>query len=118
MGDDLIHVNHDPGEFGAVYEPSVLIPGDVERACEKIVADLDQDAGASKWKGSELARATREEFTDRLHSLGLFEEGPPIRTAGALRTVRSTIPEDTIVTTDVGGHRIWTKNSLPVYGAE
>jgi acetolactate synthase-1/2/3 large subunit len=50
---------------------------------------------------------------DHLRAEGLFADGPPLPTPAVLRAVRETVPDGTVVTTDVGGHRIWSKNAFP-----
>ena len=37
-------------------------------------------------------------------TLGLLDEGLPVSTPAVLRTVRETLPDEAIVTTDVGRH--------------
>jgi acetolactate synthase-1/2/3 large subunit len=57
----------------------------------------------------------REEYVSHLRDSGLLEEGPPVSTPAVLRTVREVVPTGAVVTTDIGGHRIWSKNNFPAH---
>ncbi|MDR9381373.1 MAG: thiamine pyrophosphate-binding protein [Natronomonas sp.] len=118
MGERLIHVDVDPAELGAVYEPDVGIVGDVSVVCEAILEKLEDLKVAPKWDGAALATAVREEYVDHLRSTGLLDDGPPLSTPGALQTVRVSVPDETVVVTDIGGHRIWSKNAFRAYSPE
>lgn len=116
MGDSLIHVNIDVGEFDAAYEADVSVVADVATAAERLAAGLD-DGGPSvdPWDGAEVASAAQSEFDERLEQRGLLTDDP-IQTPGALRTVRDVLPRDGVVTTDIGGFRLWAKQVFEVYG--
>ena len=120
MGKTLIHVDLDPAEIDAAYDADVAVVADAADACRELVDELQARDGpsAASWDGTALGRAVRKEYTDRLRSADLLGEGPPVNTPGVLRTVRDTLPDDAVVTTDIGGHRIWTKNAFAVASPE
>jgi acetolactate synthase-1/2/3 large subunit len=115
MGERLVHVDIDPGEFGAAYDADVYVAADVAEACGRLEAALGERAAEVTWDGAHVASAAREEYVDHLRGRGLLDEGPPVSTPAVLQTVRETLPDDAVVTTDIGGHRIWTKNAFPAY---
>jgi acetolactate synthase-1/2/3 large subunit len=115
MGETLVHVDVDPGEFGAAYEADVYVTADVAEACTTLEAAVGTGAAETTWDGERIASAVREEYVAHLRGLGLMDEGPPVSTPAVLQTVRETLPDDAVVTTDIGGHRIWTKNAFPAY---
>jgi acetolactate synthase-1/2/3 large subunit len=118
MGDTLVHVDIDPAEMNAAYDADVAVVADVADACAGLIDELRARGGRSSWDGAALGTAVREEYVDRLRGADLLGEGPPVNTPAVLRTVRDAIPVDTIVTTDVGGHRIWAKNAFAVSAPE
>jgi len=113
MGTSLIHVDIVPGETGAAYKPDIAVVGDVGRAGSALVAALHERSFDAGWEGAALATAVREEYVAQLRKQELLAEGPPASTPGVLRTVRDVVPDDAVVTTDIGGHRIWSKNAFP-----
>jgi acetolactate synthase-1/2/3 large subunit len=112
MGAELIHVNLDVREFDAAYDADVAVPGDVARVGEALLARLD---GAGGWDGAALGRAVREEYREHLRELGLLDDGAPARTPAVLAAVREALPRETVVTTDIGGFRLWASQVFPAY---
>jgi len=115
MGESLIHVTLDPSEVGAVYDPNVPIVADVGAVCARLSDELESRDTADGWDGSRLATAVRDEYLAHLRSAGVLDEGPPVTTPAVMRTVRQTVPDEATVTTDIGGHRIWSRNAFPAY---
>lgn len=118
MGETLIHVDLDPTQIDAAYDADVAVITDVGDACKRLLSEFDSRAMTAGWDGSKLATAARAEYDERLRANGLLDEGPPVAAPGLLRTVREVAPEETIVTTDIGGHRIWSKNVFEAYTRE
>ncbi|MFC6825287.1 thiamine pyrophosphate-binding protein [Halopelagius fulvigenes] len=118
MGETLVHVNLDPAEIGAAYDADIAVVADVGEACKQLAENLDSRDVAAGWDGSELATAVRTEYGECLRAAGLLDEGPPVASPGLLRAVREVIPRETVVTTDIGGHRIWSKNVFEAYARE
>lgn len=117
MGETLIHATIDAAEHDAAYEADVALVDDVTYACNALLDRLG-DSAAQGWNGRSLATAVREEYHDHLKREGLLEDGPPVSTPAVMRAIRETVPDDTVVTTDIGGHRIWSKNTFPAYSPE
>lgn len=118
IGDSLVHVTVDPDEIDNTYDADIGIIGDVGTICERLTGRLrDRDLEAS-WDGQQLATDVREEYVNSLRSRGLLADGPPVTTPAVLRTVRETIPDEAIATTDIGGHRVWSRNAFAAYGRD
>lgn len=118
MGETLVHVDLDPSELGASYDPDVAVVRDVARACDELRDELRTRTVDPKWDGAALATAVRDEYVGRLREAGLLDDGPPVSSPAVLRAVRDAAPAETVVTTDVGGHRIWSKNCFEAYEPE
>jgi acetolactate synthase-1/2/3 large subunit len=107
MGESLIHVNIDPGEIDRPdYEADVAIVDDAVKAAAKLGDEVDVDRTRS-WNGREIAQEVRNEYLDNLHHKGLLKDTDPARTPAVLRRIREVLPDETVVTTDVGGFRLW-----------
>ena len=106
MGDRLVHVNVDPGEIGAAYAADVPLVGDVTAVGDALLDGLDGDADG--WDGAAVASAVREEYRETLADRGLFGDGPPLCTPAVIEAVRERTPREAVVTTDVGGFRLWS----------
>jgi acetolactate synthase-1/2/3 large subunit len=118
MGETLVHVDLDPGEFGASYDADVGIVADVSDACEAIADGIRDRNSAPKWDGSRLATAVRDEYEAQLRSRGLLDGEAPLSTPAVHRTVRDAVPDDAVITTDIGGHRIWSRQVFPAYARD
>jgi acetolactate synthase-1/2/3 large subunit len=114
MGDSLVHVNLAPEDIDASYEADVPIIGDVTAVGDALLDGL-ASAGAGGWDGSAVAGAVREEYLDSLHERGLYVDGPPLHTPRVLREVRENTPREAVVTTDVGGFRLWSMQVFEAY---
>lgn len=118
VGNTLVRVEINPAETNTAYDPDVLIVDDAARVCDDLAAALRTRALASTWDGAALGAAVHSEYSDRLDELGHFDEGTPLSSPAILRAVREALPSETVVTTDIGGHRIWSKNCFPVFSPE
>lgn len=115
MGETLIHVNIDPSDIDVAYDSAISIVADVEHAGKRLLKDLRRTATQStSWSGAELAADARAEYIDHLEEQGLLDDSP-VNTPGALRTIRDVLPRETIVTTDIGGFRLWSKQVFEAY---
>jgi acetolactate synthase-1/2/3 large subunit len=114
LGDALIHVTLDPDDMDQGYDADVGIVADAAEAARAICDRLeDAKAPADRWHGAEIGRAVRAEYRDHLEREGLYEvTGESVYTPGVLRTIRETIPDDAIVTEDVGGFRLWAMQTF------
>jgi acetolactate synthase-1/2/3 large subunit len=113
MGDALIHVNIDPGEFDRAYEADVAIPDDAAHAAYELVARLENTSG---WDGTSVGEAIRGEYRTQLRDAGLLAGGAPANTPAVLDEVRAAAPDETVIVTDVGGFRLWAFQTFPASG--
>jgi len=116
LGDRLIHVTLDPTDLDAGYEADIGIVADAGEAAGELRRLLaERTSPADRWDAAKVGTAVREEYREHLRASGLLtatEDG--LHTPALLRTVRESIPDETIVTTDIGGFRLWTMQAFPV----
>jgi acetolactate synthase-1/2/3 large subunit len=118
MGETLIHVNLDASAINAAYESDIAIIDDVNRAGDRLLDGIQSTRQqAQTWNGADLAMTVREEYFEHLEDEGMLVD-EPVFTPGALQTVRDVLPRDSVITTDIGGFRLWAKQVFEAYGQD
>jgi len=115
MGDALVHVTLSPGDINASYDADVPIVADVTEAGDEILDGLADAARAPTWDGAAVADAVRTEYRETLRGKGLLDAGPPLNTPAVLDAVRESAPREAVVTTDIGGFRLWALQAFAAY---
>jgi len=111
--DALVHVTLSPSDLGTGYDPTVGIVADAADALDALDDELDgRDLPGSD--GIERAQTVQEGTETRLEAL--LGDEPPLTSGCALRTIRSAVPEETIVAVDAGGFRVWGLNVFDAAG--
>lgn len=116
MGENLIHVTLDPNDVNAAYSADVAIVGDVSEATREISRKLSGLSNQSWWDGTRIGDAVRAEYRQHLADEGLLDDEAPAKTPGVLCQLRDVIPRESIVTTGIGGHRLWANAVFEAYG--
>lgn len=111
LPDELVHVTLDANDIGTGYSPTVGIVADARATLDALSARLD--GSTSGWDGTEEVAAVRDAYDERIADLLDAEREPPTSVA-CLRAVRRAIPDETVVSADAGGFRVWALN---VFGA-
>ncbi|RZV11523.1 acetolactate synthase large subunit [Natrinema hispanicum] len=112
--DSLIHVTLEPDDLGTGYEPTVGIVADAAVALSALESALDDRTVAAGDDAVERASEVRQATSDRVADLRL--SSPPLPSVSALEAVREAIPQETIVTVDAGGFRVWGLNVFEAAG--
>ena len=118
MGERFVHVTLDPDDMHAGYDATIRIVADVAEAATAIGARIDDDANIERWDPASVGSAVREEFDDRLDELGIVDDAEAFYTPAVVRTAREVLPDDSIVTVDVGGFRLWAMQLFEAYEPE
>lgn len=118
MGETLIHVTLDMSEIDAAYDSDIAIVDDVSRAGDRLLDDIQSTQHRIQtWNGADLARSVREEYFEHIEDEGMLADESAF-TPGVLRTVRDVLPRDGVVTTDIGGFRLWAKQVFEAYAQD
>lgn len=118
MGETLIHVNLDVNDIDAAYESDIAIVDDAAHAGRALLEGLSESEHTSQsWDGEAVATRVQDEYEAHLDSLGLLDDDP-IATPSGLRAVRDVLPRDGIVSTDIGGFRLWAAQVFEAYEQE
>ena len=113
LPDELVHVTLDANDIGTGYSPTVGIVADARATLDELSTRLDEDS--SGWDGTAEVAAVRDAYDERVADLLDAEREPPTSVA-CLRAVRRAIPDETVVSADAGGFRVWALNVFDAYG--
>jgi len=103
----IIHVDIDRAEFGKIKTPFLSLSGDAGDILTRVLAQLPQ-MERPEW----TARAAELKARFSIHLPSAAQD--PLNPVGFCRTLGDLIPEDAIVTTDVGQHQMWVAQAYPV----
>ena len=112
FGKALIEVNVDSRSIGRSYDTTVGIVADAGKAARELTDRLD-GSELSTWNGTAIATAARAAYERSLTEQGFLKDSTPVRSAALLKVVADRVPDDTIVTTDIGGFRLWSLQRFP-----
>ncbi len=117
----IIHIDTQPAEVDAYYQPEVELIGDIEGSLRRLLAAV-MPSGVGGRTASER-HATHETLvhqdlrTALLEDLRAFEhdEAWPIKPQKAIVDLRRALGPDDIVVSDVGAHKIWVARLYQAY---
>lgn len=101
----IIHIDIDPGEIEKIKPASIGITGDARTALRELLPMIEA-TDRKDWM--EEIRGLRREFPMELDGAD-----DPTTAYGIIRHAASCLPEDTIVTTDVGQHQMKVAQAYP-----
>ena len=130
MPETLVHVTLDGDDIGFGYEADLGVVADADgflRALDERLTESATD-GATESRarsGAERAEAVRAADRERFAALSGPDDDSgdeesaddrPLRSVEVLSAVRDAVPEESVVTADAGGFRLWTLVSFPASG--
>jgi len=111
--DRIIHIDIDPQEIGKNYPVEIGILGDAKFVLKHLLMCLKKERlpNYSDWynRVTELRDKYRKKIEDQ------SVKGNTIKPQFLLKTLRKTIPRDTIATVDIGEVVVWTSQLFEVY---
>ena len=117
----IIHIDTQPAEVDASYQPMVELIGDIEGTLRRLLqAVLPHGIGGRDATARHEARETlvnADLRTALLQDLDAFaaDDGWPIRPQKAIADLRRALGPDDIVVSDVGAHKIWVARLYQAY---
>ena len=117
----ILHIDTQPAEVDAAYQPEVELIGDIEGSLERLLAAVlplgisGRDAGQRHAAKEILVNADLR--TALLEDLLAVEgdQGFPIKPQRALFELRRALGPEDIVVSDVGAHKIWVARLYQAY---
>jgi acetolactate synthase-1/2/3 large subunit len=101
----ILHVDIDPSELGKIKQPTLGLVADVGAALTALTPMIAPTARCHWLRRIDSVRAR--------YPLVMPGADDPLRPYGIIRTAASLLPDDTIVTTDVGQHQMWVAQAYP-----
>ena len=101
----ILHIDIDPSELGKIKEPAVGLTADVGEALIALEPLIEMNP-RTEW--IRHMRALRERYP-----LMVPGADDPLRPYGIIRLAAALLPEDAIVTSDVGQHQMWVAQAYP-----
>jgi acetolactate synthase-1/2/3 large subunit len=104
-GTTVIHIDIDGSEIDKIKKSSVSLNADLRSSLEALLPHIEDNPRMDWRRRMNEIRLKNPSFTamcrDMIHPVGL------------IRAVGEMMPEDTIITTDVGQHQMWVAQSYP-----
>ena len=101
----ILHIDIDPSELGKIKQPSLGLVADVGDALAALAPMIAPNARCQWMRRIDSVRAR--------YPLVMPGADDPLRPYGIIRAAASLLPDDTIVTTDVGQHQMWVAQAYP-----
>ena len=101
----IIHVDIDAAEINKIKTVDLSILGDLNYILENILSKIEEDS-RSEWMKEVREYKEKYPFT-------LPDESDVLHPINLIRYVSSIVAEDSIITTDVGQHQMWTAQAYP-----
>ncbi len=102
----ILHIDIDPSELGKIKQPCLGIVADVGRALRALEPRV---AATSRCEWIQRMATLRA-----LHPLAMPGADDPLRPYGIVRHTAALVPDDSVVTTDVGQHQMWAAQAYPL----
>lgn len=106
----IVHIDSAPAEVYATYRVAVEVVGDIAAAIASLNAQLSPKALAVEpgWYEPIRRRILQDIASYELRST-------PFTVPGALNIIREVLPDDGLLISDVGSHKIWIARNFPTY---
>lgn len=99
----IIHIDVDPAEFNKNIESKVRINGDVKEALQMLVSAIGEPLEHTKWMN--FVEGTRLRYPQKVSTEAK-------RPKAIIDALEKALPEDNIITTEVGQHQMWAAQFL------
>jgi len=108
----LIQVDIDPWEMGKNYDVAVELLGDAEIVLDQVLQELGERG--TKTLGNPERIATEKAKRDYYSDPKMASTDVPIKPQRLMKSLRDSLPEDTILFTDIGNNLTWMESFFQV----
>lgn len=107
----IIHIDFEPAEVYMHYHPEVEVIGDIRTTLGILNKQLgDKNLGFNKsW-----FKPIQKQIRDDINSYEL-KENDALTVPGTLHALRSILPDESLLISDVGSHKMWIARNYPTY---
>jgi acetolactate synthase-1/2/3 large subunit len=110
----IVHIDFRQAEVYTHYDPILEVVGDIAATLNSLNRSLSDKPLKLE---SDWYQSVRRRIIDDIASYDLDEEkgGSTITVPGALNLIRQILPDDGLLVSDVGSHKIWIARNFPTY---
>ncbi|WP_457560067.1 acetolactate synthase large subunit [Caminibacter sp.] len=106
---DIVHIDIDPSQIGKVVETKYPIVGDVKLVLEDMLPLIVEKVNPERYaEWREVLKRYQE-----LYPLTYADSDEVIKPQWVIQKTGEILPEDAIISTDVGQHQMWTAQFYP-----
>jgi len=105
----IIHIDFASAEVFTHYIPKVEIVADIAESINALIAGLE----GSKWDS--WYTDIRDRIQDSIHSFTLDDSSETFNAPGVINAVREVLPDNGLVISDVGSHKMWIARNYQTY---
>ena len=106
---DIVHIDIDPSQIGKVVETKYPIVGDVKLVLEEMMPMLFEEVDSDRYEEwREILNRYKE-----LYPLTYADSDEVIKPQWVIQKTGKILPENAIITTDVGQHQMWAAQFYP-----
>jgi len=106
---DIVHIDIDPSQIGKVVETKYPIVGDVKLVLEEMMPLIFEEVESDRY---EEWRKILDRYKE-LYPLKYADSDEVIKPQWVIQKTGEILPENAIITTDVGQHQMWTAQFYP-----
>lgn len=103
----IAHIDIDRSEIGKIKTARVGLTGDAADILRRLLAQFPDAPPRPEWRG----RAAELKAAYPLHCPTRTED--PLHPINVIRALGEQLPDDTVITTDVGQHQMWVAQAYP-----
>ena len=105
----IIHIDFASAEVFTHYIPKVEIVADIAESINALIAGLE----GSKWDS--WYTDIRDRIQESIHSFTLDDSSETFNAPGVINAVREVLPDNGLVISDVGSHKMWIARNYQTY---
>ncbi len=107
----IIHIDFEEAEVYDHYQPEVEIVADISASLRQMADRIEKSSCSFD---TEWFAGTRQRIVEDIHDYTLQEEDN-FHTPGTLNIIRDALPEEGLLISDVGSHKMWIARNFPTY---
>jgi len=108
---NIIHIDFEPAEIYKHYIPTVEINGDIADTINELFFNTEKGSLQvfdSNWYAT--IRDSSEDFNQMF-----LDENPGLNAATVINSIRTCLPDDGLLISDVGSHKLWIARNFRTY---
>ena len=106
---DIVHIDIDPSQIGKVVKTKYPIVGDLKNVLEDMLPLILEEVDSNRYEEwREILNRYKE-----LYPLKYLDDDTVIKPQWVIEKTGEIVPEDALITTDVGQHQMWTAQFYP-----